>query len=105
MTNATGDEQVPVTVQILDREYQVACPPGERQALVEAARYLDERMREVRDSGKVFGLERISVMTALNMAHEVLELRARETDTAGQVHGRIKQLRAKLDSALDGSLE
>ncbi|HHQ41848.1 MAG TPA: cell division protein ZapA, partial [Chromatiales bacterium] len=69
-----SEEPVLVTVRILDREYRVACPPGEREDLMASARHLDQLMREIRDSGKVIGLDRIAVMAALNMAHELLEL-------------------------------
>lgn len=61
-----------VVVRILDREYQVACPPEERDALSSAAKQLDDRMRAIRASGHVIGLERIAVMAALNLSHELL---------------------------------
>ena len=61
-----------VVVHLLDKEYRVACPPGERENLISAARYLDGKMREVRESN-VIGLERIAIMTALNLAHELLQ--------------------------------
>ena len=63
-----------VSVRILDRDYMIACPHEERPALLDAAEYLNARMREVRDSGKVVGLDRIAVMVALNMANELLQL-------------------------------
>ena len=65
-----------VTVRILDKEYQVSCPPEEVDELTASARMLDQRMAEIRDAGKVFGLDRIAVMAALNIAHEFLTLRA-----------------------------
>lgn len=61
-----------VIVKILDKDYQVACPPEQERALIEAARHLDKQMRTVRDSGKVIGLERIAVMVALNTTYELL---------------------------------
>lgn len=60
-----------VKVSILDKDYQVACPPNEREALHCAAEELDERMRVIRGSGNVIGLERIAVMTALNLCYEL----------------------------------
>ena len=63
-------EAVPVTIKILDKEYMVSCPPDEREALLESAKLLNSRMREVRDGGKVLGTERMAVMTALNVIHE-----------------------------------
>ena len=67
--------QTPTTVEvrILDKEYLVACPQEEQEALLRAARHLDTKMREIRSSGKVFGTERIAVMAALNITHELLE--------------------------------
>jgi len=62
-----------VTVNILDKEYQVACPPEQEAELVVSASYLDKQMRSIRESGKVIGLERIAVMAALNISHELLQ--------------------------------
>lgn len=61
-----------VSVQILDKEYRVSCPADERANLESAARFLDGKMREIRNSGKVIGAERIAVMAALNIAHDLL---------------------------------
>lgn len=62
-----------VEVRILDKEYLVTCPEEEQEALLRSARHLDRKMREIRNSGKVFGTERIAVMAALNIANEMLE--------------------------------
>ena len=70
-----------VTVNILDKEYQVACPPEQEAELVVSASYLDKQMRSIRESGKVIGLERIAVMAALNISHELLQ--ASEHDDFG----------------------
>ena len=64
-----------VSVDILDKEYQVACPPDEEAALTQAARYLDQHMRDIRSTGKVIGLERVAIMAALNISHELLALK------------------------------
>lgn len=89
-----------VTVNILDKDYQVACPPDQERALIDAARHLDKQMRSVRDSGKVIGLERIAVMVALNMTYELLNktVQASETSTAGLEQ--VKKLGEKIDDAL-----
>jgi cell division protein ZapA len=60
-------------VYILDKEYLVACPEEEREALRASAKYLNDKMAEIRGSGKVVGMDRIAVMAALNLAHEVVE--------------------------------
>ena len=62
-----------VEVRILDKEYLVTCSEEEQEALLRSARHLDRKMREIRNSGKVFGTERIAVMAALNIANEMLE--------------------------------
>lgn len=88
-----------VTVTILGKEFMVACPEDERAALVAAASYLDKKMREIQASGKVMGSERTAVMAALNIAHELIELRSRggmPIDTAQK----IKFLQTKIDAAL-----
>ena len=61
-----------VNVHILDKDYCISCPPSERERLEESARYLHRKMREIRSTGKVIGTERIAVMAALNIAHELL---------------------------------
>ncbi|MCL4156951.1 UNVERIFIED_CONTAM: hypothetical protein GTU68_014004 [Idotea baltica] len=70
-----------VAVRILEKDYQVNCPAEEVQALTESAKYLDNQMKTIRDSGKVLGVDRIAVMAALNIANEYL----RNRDTAGSV--------------------
>ncbi|RXM00278.1 cell division protein ZapA, partial [Citrobacter sp. AAK_AS5] len=66
-----------VNIRILEREYQVACPPDERAALLDSAELLNARMREIRDGGRVVGLERIAVMAALNIANDLIRSRDR----------------------------
>ena len=94
----------PITVAILDREYQFACQPDERKALREAAAYLDERMRAVRGTGRLMQLERIAVMTALNLSDELLKLKQHEQTRKDKVDSRIRMLVTELDDALDGQL-
>lgn len=93
----------PVTVRILDKEYLVACPPGERDALNEAARYLHERMQEIRDSGKVIGSDRIAVMAALNIAHEMIDNQNQLHDYDRSIRDRIEALQHKIEAALNES--
>ncbi|WP_439107715.1 cell division protein ZapA [Congregibacter sp.] len=64
-----------VSVTILEKEYQVACPEDQQAELLLSARHLDEQMRAIRSTGKVIGLERIAVMAALNISHELLQTR------------------------------
>lgn len=89
-----------VSVRLLDREYQVACPPEERGNLLDSAEYLDSKMREVRDSGKVTGLDRIAVISALNLANELIKLRRQGTTVEGDVGARLRTLRERVEAAL-----
>ncbi len=87
-------DSVPLTVKIMGREYQVACPKDERDLLLASARYLDDRMVAIRKRSAGLGIERIAVMAALNMA--------REMHQAGQSTDDLAQ---SVDFALDGSME
>ena len=89
-----------VSVRILEKEYFVSCPYDERAALLDSAEYLNARMREVRDSGKVVGLDRIAVMVALNLTNELLRLRERESKIEGEVGTRVRAARERVEAAL-----
>ena len=95
MSNMTS-----VTVRILDKDYQVACPPEEKPALLESADYLNERMKEIRDSGKVVGLDRMAVMVALNMAAELMTMRKSFEEIDGEVVTTARSLRERMDAIL-----
>ncbi len=90
-----------VSVRLLDREYQVACPAAERSNLLDSAEYLDAKMKEVRDSGKVVGLDRIAVISALNIANELMQLKRNGTSVEGDVGAKLKTLRERVESALE----
>ncbi|MEF3193420.1 MAG: cell division protein ZapA [Halothiobacillaceae bacterium] len=77
----SSEPAIPVDITILDKEYRVACPESQREALERTARYLDGKMREIRHTGKVIGNDRVAVMAALNITHELLQLRARHVPT------------------------
>ena len=87
-----------VVVHLLDKEYRVACPPDERDNLIRAARFLDDRMREVREAN-VVGLERIAVMAALNLAHELLQSTS-ALDNRANNSDRLAQLLQKMDAEI-----
>ena len=87
-----------VSVDILDKSYQVACPPEEQPALLASARHLDRQMRQIRASGKVIGLERIAVMAALNITNDMLQ--KSDEAAAGGAHDHMVRLNQKLDDAL-----
>lgn len=100
----TAKSQNNVTVRILEHEYQVQCPENERESLLAAAEYLNQRMNAIRKKGKALGMERIAVMAALNMAAELLDGKrssgkTRTLDTSASE--RLQQLQLRIDSALN----
>ena len=95
---STSDE--PVKVTILERQYQFACPEEEREALKDAARQLDESMREIKDSGRLMSLERIALQAALNYCDETLKLRKSVDSRKDKIDNKIRMLADQLDQAL-----
>ena len=90
-----------VSIRILEKEYQVACALEERADLLDSAELLNTRMREIRDGGKVVGLDRIAVIAALNMANELIRLRSRDVHLESEVGSRLRILRERVESALE----
>lgn len=95
-----NDVTAQVSVRILDKEYQVACPASERTDLLDSAEMLNARMREIRDSGRIVGLDRIAVMAALNMANDLLHAQARDRLLDGDISNRLKLISDRVESAL-----
>jgi len=89
-----------VTIKILEKEYNVACPIEEKASLLASAEFLNLKMREIRDSGKVVGLDRVAVMAALNIANELLKAQGQDEELKNIVGLRIRAMREHLDSAL-----
>ena len=93
----------PVSVHILDREYTIGVEAGERSSLMAAAKLLDGKMREVRGSNKMVAAERIAVLAALNMAHELQQLRDENSTRERELTRTLAELHRKLDGALGSS--
>jgi cell division protein ZapA len=89
-----------VEVQLLGRTYRVACEDNEREALMQAVAYLDGKMNEIRRAGKVMGAERIAVMAALNVAHELLTVKLGAGFDVGLAKRRMAALESQLDAAI-----
>jgi cell division protein ZapA len=89
-----------VTIRILEKEYHVACPAEEKAELLAAAELLNNKMREIRDSGKVVGLDRVAVMAALNLANELMRAQGQDEELKNIVGLRIRAMREHLDAAL-----
>ncbi len=88
-----------VDVSIMGREFRVSCTDDEYEALMSAVSYLDRKMREIRDSGKVIGVERIAIMAALNIAHELLTTRSGGFDI-GDFKRRINSMQEQIEREL-----
>lgn len=91
------------SVHILDKEYRFSCTLDERDALLESARFLDSRMREIRDTGRTIGIDRIAVMAALNIAHEMLHDQTSSSDAEEHVVAQVRNLTDKIEAALQDS--
>lgn len=94
-----------VAVHILDREVLIACTPEERPALLDAARYLDAKMREMRSNARSATLDRIAILAALNISHELLAERQREASASVRLAEKLQALDAKLERAVAGSIQ
>ena len=93
----------PVSVHILEREYTIGVEPGERSSLMAAAKLLDSKMREVRGSNKMAAVDRVAVLAALNMAHELQQLRDENSARERELSRTLGDLHRKLDGALESS--
>ena len=88
------------SVNILDKEYRVSCPPEQLDALHTAARYLSEKMRDIRAGGKVIGVERIAVMAALNISYELTQTKTKLESEQLDTQEHLNQLMEKMDQAM-----
>ncbi len=87
-------------VSIMGREFRVACPEGEEQALLDAVAYLDRKMNDIRDTGKIVGTERIAIMAALNITHELLSARLPGGFDIGEFKRRMGHMQAQVEQAM-----
>ena len=94
-----------IEVSILERSFRIACSEEEEAGLRQAVDYLDRKMREIRDSGKVVGHERIAIMAALNSAHELLAVREGGGFDIGELKRRMNSMAAALDAAMSAQNE
>lgn len=96
-----SQETIGVMIQLLGGEYRFACTSGEREDLLEAGRYLDEKLREVRDrSSKLLSLEAVAVMAAMNISHELLHQRRQSDETDALVNYHVQAIVQKIDDVL-----
>jgi cell division protein ZapA len=90
----------PIDIQILGRDFTVSCTDEEREGLMQAVGYLDDKMREIRDTGKIVGIERIAIMAALNISHELLNTKSGDIDI-GDIKRRMHSMQSQIDQAID----
>lgn len=93
-------ESKPLDISIMGRDFKVACTDAERPDLLRAVEYLDRKMRDIRDAGKVVGIERIAVMAALNIAHELLRTEVTGGVDLGDLKRKIGTMQASIDAAM-----
>jgi cell division protein ZapA len=87
-------------IKILDRELRIACPEDEREELMDAVAYLDKRMREIREAGKIVNIERIALMAALNITHELLTTKVGRGVDLADFKRRMSSMQSAIDKAL-----
>jgi cell division protein ZapA len=97
-----SEEPVGVTIKVLDKDYRIACPPHEQEGLMASARLLDGRMREIRQTGRVIGSDRIAVLAALNLAHELVQLQRGKGGQDTETTRRLSQIQERVAAALSG---
>lgn len=96
-------DQPGIKVSIMGKEFMVACPDDEKTSLLAAAKYLDHKMKDIHNSGKVLGAERCAIMAALNIAHELLQYQS--DGIPSDMGDKIRALQAKIDNALRDSAQ
>ncbi len=95
-----SDEPIAVSVRILDKEYRISCEPDKEAGLRESARMLDQRMRELRQTGRIVGADRIAVMAALNIAYELIKIRSGQAPSDQDLERRLENLQQRVGDAL-----
>jgi len=96
-------EAVPISISILEKDYKIACPTGEQSSLLASAEYLDGKMREVREGDNNISSERVAVMTALNIAHELLSSNEQQNNLNLTLPSRLKTLESKITRAIENA--
>ncbi|MCK5720442.1 MAG: cell division protein ZapA [Thiomargarita sp.] len=95
-----SDQSIPINLHILDKDYVIACPKKEHDTLIASAEYLNQKIKEVRESGKIVSTERIVVVSALNIVHEYLQCKNQKDDKKYLIDDEVERLQKKLAGAL-----
>src|SRR3990167_1094793 len=99
------ERTVTTTIEIMGKLYPVKCPESELKSLEQAAAYLNQKMGDVKDSGKAINFERIAIITALNIAHQFLKIDQQKSTMMNKINQRIVQLQERVDTAINKSLQ
>jgi len=92
-----SNEMIPVTVRIMEKEYKISCPEGEHEALIASAKHVNENMQRIREGGKALGAERIAVMAAINIAHELMSASPATNEDTSEISARLDNLQKLVD--------
>jgi len=92
-----SNEMIPVTVRIMEKEYKISCPEGEHEALIASAKRVNENMQQIREGGKALGAERIAVMAAINIAHELMTASPAANEDTSEISTRLDNLQKLVD--------
>ncbi len=96
-----SDKSINATIEILGKYYQIRCPESQVESLQQAAKFVNEKMSEVQESGKAINIERIAIITALNIAHDFLQQDQQKSTLMNNINERISNLQDKLDIAIN----
>jgi len=91
----------PVSINILGKDYRIACQKDEQETLLRSAQELDQQMRTIRDSGSVIGADRIAVMAALNLTHELRQMQGKNKPPKDDMFNQLVNLRHKIENVLE----
>ncbi|MGK0272161.1 MAG: cell division protein ZapA [Cocleimonas sp.] len=95
----SDNQTIPVTVKILDKEYKISCPQGEHESLLVSAKNVNDNMSKVREGGKALSADRVAVMAAINIAHELVKTKEK-TNIDGNLINRIDTMQISIDNIL-----
>lgn len=95
-----SEKMIPVSIRIMEKEYKISCPEGEHESLLASAKHVNENMRKIRDGGKALGAERVAVMAAINIAHELIDEKSSATEDT-EIVTRLDSLQKSVDSYMD----
>lgn len=100
-----SNKTISTTIEILGKPYSIRCPESEAKSLQQAAELLNQKMLEVKESGKSINPERIAIITALNFAHQFLQLDQQKVSLVDRINHKLTQLQDKLDTSLNKALQ